>query len=132
MSRYLHLELSHITLEELPSALEFFKIPHEIAHAGELLTLEGSLECVGDPVQIRLPSGSCNTVEDYGFVLVEGKLHLICGEYDRRLLQDTLIHPLSQHIMLKRAQKLATKNGMHIEDTLEIDGTRRIRLTPKT
>ena len=72
MSRYVHIELRATSLEAVEAALSGLGLPY--VRPRRRVRLEGSLECTGDPVDIRLEAGVCDTVEDFGFVVADGAL----------------------------------------------------------
>lgn len=134
MSRYqtlalgLELELGEMT--SLVRALESLGLAVEQPEfEGDALMLHGSLECAGEPVALRLAAGTLDSVEDFGFVLVEGRVQLVCGEVDRRLLERRLVERLGPALALVRTRRAAAAAGLELEERVEADGTRRIRLT---
>ena len=60
MSRYVHIELRATTLDAVEAALRELDLPFE--RPRRRVRLQGSLECTGDPVDLRLASGVCDTV----------------------------------------------------------------------
>jgi hypothetical protein len=139
MSRYqtlaLGLELTALgqlaPLDQLALALDSLGLVVERPEfAGDAVMLRGSLECAGEPVALRLAAGTLDSVEDFGFVLVEGRVQLICGEVDRRLLERRLVERLAPALALVRTRRAAAAAGLELDERVEADGTRRIRLTP--
>ncbi|MCA9681007.1 MAG: hypothetical protein KC457_02340 [Myxococcales bacterium] len=131
MSRYVQVEIGAQSREELLAALEALALDAPIeqaAHAGDRVMLAGSLECAGEPVDLRLPAGVCGSVEDFGFVIEDRRWRLICGEYDRRLLESALIGPLQAQLALKRLRAAAETAGVTLDERIEADGSRRISL----
>ena len=90
--------------------------------------LEGSLECVGEPVDLRLPAGTLDAVEDFGFVEEDGGVRLVCGELDRALLEEHLLGPLRQAASERRVRRAAAEAGLEVEQTATTDGRRRLVL----
>ena len=131
MSRYERLVLAPIARDELLAGLaEQGLTPIEAdPHVGLMLT--GSLECAGEPVDLRLPAGTLGAVEDFGFLLGPGQLALICGELDRALLERTLLTPLIAAVALARARNFAASADLELDAQREVDGTLRIRLHPR-
>lgn len=132
MSRYqtLALGLEVDELASLGAALESLGLAVELPEfAGDALMLRGSLECAGEPVALRLAAGTLDSVEDFGFVLAEGRVQLVCGEVDRRLLERRLVERLGPALALVRTRRAAAIAGLELEERVEADGTRRIRLT---
>ena len=131
MSRYQRVELAPATRDELAAALHELGLVPEWADPSVGLMLTGSLECAGEPVDLRLPAGTLGAIEDLGFVLTPTSLALICGELDRNLLERGLLTPLRAAVAVARARSFATAADLDLEDTLGVDGTRRLRLTPR-
>ncbi|MEM6294595.1 MAG: hypothetical protein AAGA54_25195 [Myxococcota bacterium] len=127
MSRYVQIELRGATLDGIEAALRQLSLPVE--RPPRRVRLQGSLECVGDPVDLRLPAGTFDTVEDFGFALERGVVRLICGELDRSLLDETLLPDLERARAEATVRTAAGVAGMRVTDTLvEPDGTRRVVL----
>jgi hypothetical protein len=131
VSRYVQLELPVATLEEVAAALDALDIPCERAVSRERIMLEGSLECAGEPVDIRIAPGTDGTVEDFGFRREGSGTRLICGEYDERLLAAGFVPRVSRTISLLRSRAAAERQGLQIEEQVEPDGTRRLLLKPR-
>lgn len=146
MSRYQRLALAPLTRDELAAGLTELGLTAEWADANSQLELVGSLECTGEPVDVRLPAGTLGAVEDLGFVLgsasaptatpgprssPSSELALVCGELDRNLLERRLLAPLTAAVAAARARAAATAAGLSIDEHLEADGTRRLLLTPR-
>lgn len=127
MSRYVHIELRATTLEAVEVALRQLDLPY--ARPRRRVRLQGSLECTGDPVDIRLEAGLLDTVEDFGFAVDDGVLRLICGELDETPLQEALLPKLRQSIAEQTVQQSAAREGLTVVGTrTEADGTRRLIL----
>lgn len=139
MSRYQRLALAPLTRDELAAGLTELGLTAEWADAHSQLELAGSLECTGEPVDVRLPAGTLGAVEDLGFVLApapssspaSSQLALVCGELDRNLLERRLLAPLTAAVAAARARAAATAAGLAVDEHLEADGTRRLLLTPR-
>lgn len=127
MSRYVAVALDLGTLEEVHAALIALELPAQREAGGQVM-LEGSLECAGEPVDIRLDEGVAGAVEDFGFVVSGDGISLVCGDVDRRLLERTLVPRLRAAVAEQRARAHADARGMDVETSTEVDGTRRIRL----
>ncbi|MBL9106971.1 MAG: hypothetical protein JNL82_39080 [Myxococcales bacterium] len=125
MSRYQRLGLAPLTREELAAGLAELGLVAEFA-AGDPLELTGSLECAGEPVDVRLPA-ALGAVEDFGFLLSPPAL--VCGEYDRALLERRLVAPLTQAVALARARAAAAAAGLAVDEQVAADGTRRLTLS---
>ena len=122
MSRYVNVALDLRSLDEVAAALTALELPFE--RGRERVMLEGSLECAGEPVDIRLPAGTLGTVEDFGFVTApDGTIRLVCGELDASPLRDALLTPLRTTVVTTRLEAA----GLAV-DQVEItpDGTRRL------
>ncbi len=127
MSRYVHIELRATSLDAVEAALGALRLPY--IRPRRRVRLEGSLECTGDPVDIRLEAGICDTVEDFGFAVEGGVLKLVCGELDHALLESTLLPKLRQATALEAVERVALGQGIHVhEAAAEADGTRRLIL----
>jgi hypothetical protein len=130
MSRYQRVELAPLTRDELAAGLAELGLTATWADPAVGLMLAGSLECAGEPVDVRLPPGTLGAVEDFGFVLADGAA-LICGELDRTLLAGRLIAPLVAAVAVARARRFAAGADLDVEEVVEVDGTRRLRLHPR-
>lgn len=127
MSRYVRIELRGTTLEAIEAALQAQGLPYE--RPKRRVRLRGSLECTGDPVDLRLAAGVHDTVEDFGFVVEDGVLTLVCGELDRDALEDSLLPALHQASAAHLVQEAAAAQGMRVhEGPTDPDGTRRLIL----
>ena len=127
MSRYVHIELQTTSLDGVQAALSSLGLP--CSRPRRRVRLEGSLECTGDPVDIRLEAGVCDTVEDFGFVLVNGVLQLVCGELDRAQLEAVLLPKLRQATAVETIERTALGRGIGVrEAATDADGTRRLIL----
>ena len=131
MSRYQRVELAPLTRDELSAALHELGLVPEWADPAVGLMLTGSLECAGEPVDLRLPAGTLGAVEDLGFVLTPTGLALVCGELDRNLLTRRLLTPLLAQVAAARACSFAAAADLNLEESVQADGTRRLRLTPR-
>ncbi|MFV8755433.1 hypothetical protein ACNOYE_33190 [Nannocystaceae bacterium ST9] len=131
MSRYqsVALELGTIDQAELIAGLrELGLTPEQAEYPGDRVMLHGSLECAGEPVDLRLAAGVLGSVEDFGLVVDAGRWRLVCGEVDRKLLERTLIGPLAQALALMHARRAAARAELELGESVEPDGTRRLRL----
>ena len=127
MSRYVHIELRATSLEAVAAALSGLSLPY--AQPRRRVRLEGSLECTGDPVDIRLEAGVCDTVEDFGFVVEDGVLQLVCGELDQTQLEETLLPKLRQATAVEAIERVVIGRGIKVRGTTtDADGTRRLIL----
>jgi hypothetical protein len=73
--------------------------------------LEGSLGCTGEPVDLRLPAGTLDAIEDFGFVREGGEIRLVCGELDAERLQRDLLVPLRAAVVQTRVEA----TGLRVE-----------------
>lgn len=127
MSRYIHIELPAVSLDAVEAALSQLSLP--CVRPRRRVRLEGSLECMGDPVDIRLEAGVCDTVEDFGFVVVDGALQLVCGELDQTQLEDVLLPKLRQATAVETIERAVVRSGIGVrEAATDADGTRRLIL----
>ena len=127
MSRYVHLELSISSLDDLVSLLVQQGHPVERGVDGQIM-LQGSLECTGEPVDVRLPPGTCDAVEDFGFVRRGESLVLVCSDVDRDVLERRLLAPLRQAFARQKLHIAARELDMEVDETVQADGTRRLVL----
>lgn len=132
MSRYVHLSLKLDNLQDLQAGLEALGLPVESAPHRRVM-LQGSLECAGEPVDLRLAAGVRGTVEDFGFVQTttgdRTEIRLVCGELDQDLLRSELLPQLTQQIAELRVRQAAKRAGLSIEARSTDDrGTRRLTL----
>lgn len=135
MSRYqtIALSLGASTKPELIAGLcELGLDPEQAEFADDRVMLHGSLECAGEPVDLRMPAGALGSVEDFGLALADGRWRLICGEVDRKLLERRLVEPLGQALVLLRAREAAERADLALSESVEPDGTRRLRLRPRS
>jgi hypothetical protein len=130
MSRYQRLALSPLTRDELATGLAALGLAAEWSAPDTQIDLHGSLECAGEPVDVRLPAGTLGSVEDLGFLLAPS-FALVCGEFDRALLERRLLAPLTQAVATARARAAADAAGLTVDEHLEADGTRRLVLTAR-
>ena len=127
MSRYVHIELPATTLDAVEAALRALGLPFE--RPRRRIRLEGSLECTGDPVELRVSAGVCDAVEDFGFAVEGGALRLVCGELDLALLEDALLPRLRQTIATATVRQTARSQGLAVRELeTEPGGTRRLVL----
>ncbi len=127
MSRYVRIEVRGVTLDGVEAALSAHGLPYQ--RPRRRVRLEGSLECMGDPVDLRLPAGVHDSVEDFGFVVEQGQLVLVCGELDRDALERSLVPALHQSTAAHAVQAAAAREGMRVhEGPTDADGTRRLIL----
>ncbi len=123
MSRYFHVTIPRVTLDDAAAALEARKIAFERPSAR--VTLQGSLECAGEPVDLRVEAGTLESVEDFGFVEQSEGVVLVCGELDATRLREALAAEVS-HAAVVRA---AAASGLRVEtESVSRDGARRVVL----
>ncbi len=127
MSRYVSVPLV-ATRAELLEALAALDVPVDAGPGGRQLMLEGSLECAGEPVDLRISEGSLGSVEDYGFRIEGEQTVLVCGDVDRGRLERELLAPLTTHLTRRRLEIHAAENDMDLHEVVEADGTRRLVL----
>jgi len=120
MSRYVRLDLPLHTLSDVRECLERLKIPFE---AGPV-ALEGTFECSGEPVALRLLAGSFDAVQDFGFV-ADPTPRLVCGELDRRLLAAELLPRLVRDHVDHRLHLALRSNDLEIERVTTDERNRR-------
>ena len=129
MSRYVQVKTELRSLAEVEEGLLALGLTPTRADYPRGLSLAGSIECAGEPVDLRLPAGSAGSVEDLGWrVEAEGTLTLVCGEPDREHLDSALLAPLRATIAANRARAAAKAAGLEVEEELDVDGTLRLKL----
>lgn len=128
MSRYVHITTELRNLDEVAAGLKTIGLEPLRAELAQGLSLTGSLECAGEPVDLRLPVGAVGSVEDFGWRQEPGgALTLICGEPDREHLQKMLLGPLRAAIAAERARLAASAAGLCVSEELDADGTLRLK-----
>ncbi|MGB1277635.1 MAG: hypothetical protein ACPG77_17965 [Nannocystaceae bacterium] len=128
MSRYVRVAVAARHASDVVQALAAIDLEPQVGRPEQLLMLEGSLECAGEPVELRFDAGVCNTVEDFGFVCdAQGRYQLVCGEFDRALLEKVLLVPLRRQLALLGTLDAAHQLGLAAEVT-ETEGVARIVL----
>ncbi|MEZ4382507.1 MAG: hypothetical protein R3A79_14315 [Nannocystaceae bacterium] len=129
MSRYVHVVTELRALAEIEAGLRALGLAFERADVPRGLSLAGSLECAGEPVDLRLAAGAAGSVEDFGWRRGEdGALTLVCGEPDRDHLEVALLQPLRRELALQRARAAAEASGCEIEEVVDTDGAVRLKL----
>jgi hypothetical protein len=126
MSRYVHVAIRMSRSELLEGLVAAGLRPEVGERAHDTIMLDGSLECAGEPVHVRLPEGTGGAVEDFGFRVGTDEVTLICGDVDRRRLEYELLAPLRAHVASTRVRAAADDAGLTVDEVLETDGTRRI------
>jgi len=129
VSRYVHVAATALAdLDEVATALVGMGLPVQRSPRGPVM-LEGSFECPGEPVDLRLPAGTLDAVEDFGFARApDGTLRLVCGELDRSLLVDRLLARLPAAVAEARVRAAAAHAGLELEEVAPVDGQRRLVL----
>ena len=132
MSRYVRLECPNLTVPQLQQQLQAMGIEHEVAGRRRLM-LQGSLECEGEPVDVRCPPGVASAVEDFGFVVEDGALRLVCGDVDRAHVDAELLQPLVQRVAEAEVRQRAERAGLDVERvTTDPRGNKRIILKDRS
>jgi hypothetical protein len=126
VSRYVCVTLSLRDMNEIALALQRLGVTVERGIDGVML--RGSLECTGEPVDLRVEPDAFETVEDFGFVCEGDELRLVCGELDRAALERSMLPALHAEIATMRVERAARATGAAATSTVEADGTRRIKL----
>jgi len=129
MSRYVQVKTELRNLAEVEEGLITLGQRPTRADYPRGLSLAGSIECAGEPVDLRLAAGSAGSVEDFGWrVESDGALTLICGEPDREHLDTALLGPLRATIAASRARVAAKAAGLDLDEELDADGAVRLKL----
>jgi hypothetical protein len=126
VSRYVSVGLRLRDLDEVAQALDRLGVALERPVDGVML--QGSLECPGEPVDLRVGPDAFDTVEDFGFVRRGDALVLVCGELDRTSLEAGMLPKLQAEVAALRLHRAAQATGTRVTTTVEVDGTRRIKL----
>jgi len=127
MSRYVHVAAPTLRdLDEVAQGLAALRLSAERPRAR--MMLQGSVECSGEPVDLRLPAGTLDAVEDFGFVHDDRGVRLVCGELDEALLETRLLRPLRAVLAEQRIRGAAERAGLEIESTTQAEGRRRLVL----
>lgn len=127
MSRYVSLDIEIHDRGCIIETLRGRAIAAQVAPEGEAIMLDGSLECAGEPVEIRVGPGAYGAVEDFGFTRTQTGYRLVCGEHDRKRLEASLLVDLREQTAVEAAQR----EGLEVERHVENDGTRRLVLRRK-
>jgi len=129
VSKYVQLEVRARRLEDVVAALEELGFAAEVSPPRDRIMLEGSLECAGEPVDVRLPAGTSGAVEDFGFrAEPDGGVRLVCSEVDKRSIEAALLGALRQALARIRAHAAAARAGLAVDETVEANGERRLVL----
>lgn len=97
MSRYVRVTAAIPSIQAAAAALNALGIAHE--HNPRGVMLEGSLECPGEPVALRVAAGLADAVEDFGFSVEGGQVVLICGDVDREVLTCGVLAEVTEHCL---------------------------------
>ena len=122
MSRYVHVAIRMSRSELLDGLVAAGLAPQVAARMTDTVMLDGSLECAGEPVHVRLPDGTCGAVEDFGFRVEADEVTLVCGDVDRRRLERELLAPLRAHVASTRVRASAEEEGLMVEEVRETNG----------
>ncbi|MEZ4454687.1 MAG: hypothetical protein R3B09_34870 [Nannocystaceae bacterium] len=129
MSRYVRIDTQLRDLAEVDAALRSLGATPTLADEPAGLMLQGSLECAGEPVDLRLEAGAFGSVEDLGLRReASGELVLICGEPDREHLAVHLLAPLRVAIARARAERAAEREGLAVDAVADEHGVVRLHL----
>lgn len=103
MSQIVTLDLD-LSLDELKQGLRDRGIAMQNPELGRRIRLAVSAECVAEPVDLMCPAGSAQSLEAWGFRREGGKMLLVCGEFDRDILQEEVIDPIRKATALRRVK----------------------------
>lgn len=97
---------TRMSVDEVLHALRLHGLEAQQAR-GRRLLLPVSAECIPEPVDILCAAGSLNTLEAWGFRMEgdSGFLTLVCGEFDQKILDETLLIPARKRVASQRAVK---------------------------
>lgn len=128
MSRYVRLDCPNLSLAQLRDRLDAMGIAYEAAGRRRLM-LQGSLECAGEPVDVRCAPGVAGAVEDFGFVIEDGQLRLVCGDVDRDCVRADVLQPLLQSVAEAEVRAMAERAGLEVERvSTDAQGQRKVVL----
>lgn len=116
MSRYVHVAMGAVALDEIAAALGEL----DLAHLRGEQMLQGSLECTGEPVALRVAPGPFGTIEDFGFVIDDGTVRLVCGELDRARLEADLVPRLHAAIARARVVAAGQDAGLNVRTDADV------------
>lgn len=129
MSRFVRVQTHLRDLAEVDAGLRALGLAPELADEPAGLMLAGSVECAGEPVDLRLRAGALQSVEDFGVRRQgDGELVLVCGEPDREHLEIHMLAPLRQAIARLRAERAAARAGLEIDAVVDEEGALRLHL----
>ena len=133
VSRYVHVSMRELTVEELVRALDALGLPYECACHNERLELAGSLECAGDLVDVRLAVDTLGSAFSFGFAADEGRfLRLVCSDVDRAFLERALVQPIWAAVAHERVRIAAKTAELDITTSVDGDGRTRLLLKPRS
>jgi len=121
MSRYVHLDLPVEDRAELTRALDALGVPYTTAGAEGLL-LDGSLECAGEPVDVRIAPEVFGTIQDWGLRRAARTIEVVCGDTDRRHLTQTVLPRILAQVTAARLEAA----GHRTRHVVDADGTHRL------
>ncbi len=126
MSLYVKVPLDLADRAELEAGLRALGVAFSAAPRGRAITLDGSLECAGEPVQLRIDPAELGLAEDLGFAwdADAGRYDLVCGEPDRPRAERRLLAPLLAEVARARLRAA----GEDVALRVDADGTRRLVL----
>ena len=128
MSRYISVDLQLGSLREIATALDLLEVAYARSETAGDLVLEESLDCPAEPVDLRLEGAVADALEPFGFTLSQQGPQLICSDVDRRRIERRFLPKLQQAVARVRLQTTAAEAGLDLDEQVETDGTRRLRL----
>lgn len=113
MSRYVTAHVGRIALDEIAEALAAMALPVE--RGRDRIMLTGSLECPGQPVDLRVAPGHAGAIEDFGFVADDDGVALVCGELDRERIEGELWPQVQRAVAEARVHAAAQDAGVDVD-----------------
>jgi hypothetical protein len=127
MSRFVTVETALRDREGVLAGLKALGLAVDSDAAAEAVMLRGSIECAGEPVELRVEAGALGSVEDFGLRRGEdGGYVLVCSEHDRALLARALLPPLRVAVARARVDAAARAAGLTVEALQEAEGPLRL------
>ena len=113
MSRYVTAHVGRIALDEIADALAAMGLP--VQRERDRVMLTGSLECPGQPVDLRVEPGHAGAIEDFGFVADAAGVALVCGELDRERIEGELWPQVQRAVAEARVRAAASDAGIDVD-----------------
>lgn len=129
MSQILTIPLD-LNLETLHTALKERGIEVQ-QNPGRKLLLPVSSECIAEPVDLLCKAGAADTLEAWGFRTQGDQVELVCGQFDRNILQEGLLDPIRRALALQRVTQALQDVEPEIESDVELQTCERLLIHAK-